>query len=62
MEKVTIIPYESIYEIEDFFNTQPFKAEKMRYQIIEADARRMGFGARLLRELITALQKQVNQH
>ena len=33
------LPYESIYQIENFFNTQPFKTEKMRYQVIEADAK-----------------------
>lgn len=32
------IPYKSIYEIEDFFSSVPFKTENITYQIIEADA------------------------
>ena len=32
------IPYEDIYKISDFFNKQPYKTEKITYQVIEADA------------------------
>ena len=32
------LPYESIYNIENFFNVCPFKTESMKYQVIEADA------------------------
>ena len=32
------IPYKSIYEIENFFSSVPFKTENITYQIIEADA------------------------
>lgn len=32
------LPYETIYKIPDFFNTQPYKSEKLKFQIIEAEA------------------------
>lgn len=32
------IPYDTIYEMGDFFGNNPYKTEKMSYQIIEADA------------------------
>ena len=31
------LPYDSVYEMKDFFSTVPFKTEAMTYQIIEAD-------------------------
>lgn len=33
------LPYEEIYKIKNFFSTCPYKAEKMKYQVIEAYGR-----------------------